>query len=203
MTETPSDAPESTEEAPRRRGRPKGLPRTGGRQKGTPNRLTTDAKLRIDRSGDPIGFLCKIVRGRPIKGEAPTLEMRLTAAAKLLDKIAPTLKSAEVSGPDGGAIDIADSRLAATDQLDIAMRIGFALTRAERSIDAGTTPGLPAPAEQPIEAEAHASEPEPAAAPDPPAPINLRRSKQPRPEPVPRPETEAWPQAANGYSTWR
>lgn len=37
------------------RGKPKGLPKTGGRQKGTPNKLTTSAKEAIEQAFDGIG----------------------------------------------------------------------------------------------------------------------------------------------------
>jgi hypothetical protein len=38
----------------RRGGRPKGLPRTGGRIKGVPNKVTVAVRERIEREADPI-----------------------------------------------------------------------------------------------------------------------------------------------------
>jgi hypothetical protein len=46
-------------------GRPKGLPRTGGRQKGTPNRTTAELREQI-AAASPVEFLIKIAEGRRI-----------------------------------------------------------------------------------------------------------------------------------------
>lgn len=37
--------------------RPRGLPKTGGRKKGTPNRASAVTRERIESEADPIGFL--------------------------------------------------------------------------------------------------------------------------------------------------
>ncbi len=36
--------------------------KTGGRTKGTPNKVTQAARERIERDGDPIGFLLDIMK---------------------------------------------------------------------------------------------------------------------------------------------
>jgi hypothetical protein len=46
-----------------RGGRPSGLPKTGGRQKGTPNRATSELKQKLAALGcDPLAELVKIAR---------------------------------------------------------------------------------------------------------------------------------------------
>ena len=96
-------------------GRKKGTAKTGGRQKGTPNKLTVAGKARIEEQADPLGFLIKLVNGEKIKvGDAgdpteeielyPTLEQRQRAAEKLLAKILPDMKALEVVGDQGGPV---------------------------------------------------------------------------------------------------
>lgn len=96
-------------------GRKKGTAKTGGRQKGTRNKLTVDAKARIEKEADPLGFLIKLVRGEKIKVGAagnpvveielyPTMEQRQRAAEKLLAKIVPDMKALEVAGDKGGPV---------------------------------------------------------------------------------------------------
>tara|TARA_B100000809_G_C14732210_1_gene385418 strand:+ start:13 stop:270 length:258 start_codon:yes stop_codon:yes gene_type:complete len=54
--------------------RPKGTPKTGGRQKGTPNRVNAASRDRIEQEADPIGFLIRIVRGEALEDEKPSLD---------------------------------------------------------------------------------------------------------------------------------
>jgi len=107
---TPPDEP-----LPRKRGRPKGLPKTGGRKKGTKN--WTHPEIRdalLDKSG-AIDVLADIVAGRQLYagqsgsvGKAgwryPTLQQRLQALQILLAKVIPDLKATEISGPEGEAL---------------------------------------------------------------------------------------------------
>ncbi len=72
--------------------RPKGLPKTGGRFPGTPNKTTAATRERIEREADPVAFLSRVMRGEEIDGKIPTLEHRIDVAAKLLNKIAPDMK---------------------------------------------------------------------------------------------------------------
>jgi hypothetical protein len=74
-----------------------GHPKWGGRQAGTPNKVTAAARNRIQEQGDPVGFLIKVVKGRKIRGEYPTIAQRMRAAEKLLGKVVPELKSFELS----------------------------------------------------------------------------------------------------------
>ena len=68
--------------------------RRGGRQRGTPNRSSVRTWERVEREGDPIAFLCSVLRGDPIQASPskqgenateiiPTLDQRLTAASQL------------------------------------------------------------------------------------------------------------------------
>ena len=107
---TPPDEP-----LPRKRGRPKGLPKTGGRKKGTKN--WTHPEIRdalLDKSG-AISVLADFVAGRQLYagqsgsvGKAgwryPTLQQRLQALQILLAKVVPDLKATEISGPESEAL---------------------------------------------------------------------------------------------------
>jgi len=63
-------------------GRPKGLPKSGGRQKGTPNKITADIKEIAQSFGEEaIKSLVEIVRD----GEAPHAA-RVSAVKELLDR---------------------------------------------------------------------------------------------------------------------
>ena len=92
--------------------------KTGGRQKGTPNKVTGEIRARIEEGADPIGVLNKIAAGEwmPDKsregeedadsGEYPTIDQRLQAAKWLGAKLIPDAKEraiqfevGELSGP--------------------------------------------------------------------------------------------------------
>ncbi|MFL2542444.1 MAG: hypothetical protein ACJ0UT_10835 [Candidatus Latescibacterota bacterium] len=74
-----------------------GHPKWGGRQAGTPNKVTIAERARIQEQGDPVGFLVKIVKGRKIRGEYPTIAQRMRAAEKLMGKVVPELKAVELT----------------------------------------------------------------------------------------------------------
>ena len=83
--------------------------RRGGRQKGTPNKVTQAARERIESDGDPIGFLMDIMNGTPIKAALtkepdaavvelhPTLDQRQSAAMTLARKIHPDAKDSPIA----------------------------------------------------------------------------------------------------------
>lgn len=77
--------------------RPRGLPKTGGRKAGTPNKITLAFRERIERESNPAEFLARVMRGECVDGVAPTLEQRIKVALRLLDKVLPTPKALEVS----------------------------------------------------------------------------------------------------------
>ncbi len=108
----------SATQAPKRKpGRPKGLPRTGGRAKGTPNRKNLVTRDYVIKEGAPLAFLCSVVRGKRFTAAAapgdskrthvfPSLDQRLRAAEILSRKVLPDLKSQELTGKDGGPVTI-------------------------------------------------------------------------------------------------
>ena len=80
--------------------RPKGTPKTGGRQKGTPNRVNAASRDRIEQEADPIGFLIRIVRGEALEDEKPSLDQRMNAARLLAGKVLPDLRGIEMQLDD-------------------------------------------------------------------------------------------------------
>ena len=90
-----------------------GRAKTGGRRKLTPNRESSVTINRIVRLADPIGVLCDIAIGKPMKvapepGSAvaievyPTMADRLQALTVLARKVMPDLR--QVSVDDGGQL---------------------------------------------------------------------------------------------------
>ena len=101
--------------AKRKPGRPKGLPKTGGRKKGTPNRTRVQILERINEKADPIGFLILVSRGLQFEAATeagaatkkkmyPTPDQRIDAAKILARKVLPDLKSTELTGDLGPPI---------------------------------------------------------------------------------------------------
>ena len=96
--------------------RPTGIPKTGGRKKGIPNKISVATRERIQREADPIGFLIDVANGKAIKAAFPskddgtktgtvqiypTLDQRIEAAQYLGKKLMPDLKAIEMSGELG------------------------------------------------------------------------------------------------------
>jgi hypothetical protein len=75
---------------------PKGHPKWGGGQAGTPNKANIKVRNRIEAEGDPVGFLIKVVKGNKIRGQHPTVDQRIRAAERLMAKVAPDLKGVEM-----------------------------------------------------------------------------------------------------------
>ncbi len=78
-------------------GRPKGTPRTGGRRKGTPNKLTRTIKEAIEASFDQVGGVDYLVR---MAEEQPTAYMTL------LGKVLPAQINANVTGLEKRRVEI-------------------------------------------------------------------------------------------------
>ena len=78
--------------------RPKGLPRTGGRQKGAPNKATADIKaLAQVHCSDAVDTLAKIMTDSEIPPAA-----RVAAAKELIDRgYGKAVQPTELSGKDG------------------------------------------------------------------------------------------------------
>ena len=98
-------------------GRPKGLPKTGGRRKGVPNRTRVQVLERINQEADPIGFLIGVARGLQFEAATepgaskkvkmyPTHDQRLDAAKVLARKVLPDQKSIEHAGPLGERLSV-------------------------------------------------------------------------------------------------
>lgn len=83
-------------------GRKKGAPKTGGRQKGTPNKATVAKALEIASTGlTPLDYMVSVYRDARQK-----LEIRLDAAKAAAPYVHPRLATMELSGKDGGPIEI-------------------------------------------------------------------------------------------------
>ena len=102
----------ATETPKRKPGRPKGLPKTGGRRRGTPNKDRAATLAEIRSYSDPVGFLEKVCRGllvecRDADGNQkssiltrPSMEQRITAATILAKKVLPDVKAVELEVTD-------------------------------------------------------------------------------------------------------
>jgi hypothetical protein len=111
------DTAQAVAVVPKRRGRPPGLAKTGGRKKGTPNKTRVATVERIMKEADPLLFLCKVCRGdrltaAPEHGAKrrswvyPTVDQRLDAARILAKKVLPDLRSTELSGNPGNPLTV-------------------------------------------------------------------------------------------------
>ena len=98
-------------------GRPKGTPKTGGRQKGTCNKDRAATVEKIMREADPLLFLCKVCRGDRMEAAAkpgdkkrtwwvPTGDQRISAAQTLARKVMPDQKAIEHTGPLGEPLSV-------------------------------------------------------------------------------------------------
>ena len=95
-----------------------GVPRppNGGRKKGTPNRDRLLTIERIAKEADPIGVLCRIVRGEPIRAAPepgakaalvhPTVADVLAALRILAGKVMPDLQAVKVSDGAGQMVAV-------------------------------------------------------------------------------------------------
>jgi hypothetical protein len=80
--------------------RPKGLPKTGGRRKGVPNKATAEKAAEIAASGlTPLDYMLSVMRDETV----PRPE-RVDAANKAAPYIHPKLASIEHTGEDGGPL---------------------------------------------------------------------------------------------------
>lgn len=170
-------APQSGEKRPV--GRPRGLPKTGGRPKGAKNRLPEEFRRFIDQRGRPLELLAAIARGNKVTAADPSdpttktriypsLAERTVAARALLDRLLPALKATELSGPGGGPVQVDGRELS---DFEAARRIAFILAsglHAQRPASAAPA-ALSAP-EKPGGAEPREGAASPSAAPpEPPA----------------------------------
>lgn len=98
------------------RGKPKGLPKTGGRVKGTPNRQTLSIEQKcIERNCDPISVFIDMVLSTD-KSD------RYMGAKELSQYLYPKRKSIELSLKDISTEELAaevEARLGSKDQKDV------------------------------------------------------------------------------------
>jgi hypothetical protein len=89
-------------------GRPKGLAKTGGRQRGTPNRKTHELALKLEQLGcDPIAGLARLAMADET---APELKVR--CYAELAQYVHPKRKAMELGpGKDGEPLKIIVERV--------------------------------------------------------------------------------------------
>jgi hypothetical protein len=81
-------------------GRPKGIPKTGGRKKGTPNKASAAKAAEVAASGlTPLEYMLEVVRDLDAERS-----VRLDAAAKAAPYVHPKLASIEHTGEDGGPL---------------------------------------------------------------------------------------------------
>lgn len=103
-------------ELPRKRGRPKGLPKTGGRTKGVRNWTNDAIREELLERSQVIEVLADLIAGKqwlvgtehgPGKAtwRVPSGKERIAAIGLLADKILPSLKSSEITGKDGAPLN--------------------------------------------------------------------------------------------------
>ena len=83
-------------------GRPTGLPKTGGREKGTPNRATLALKEQLDALGcDPLVELAKIAMN-----QKNAVEIRVRCLSEIAGYIYPRRKAVDMSSDDPVVINV-------------------------------------------------------------------------------------------------
>ncbi len=132
-TSTPAPGAPPAKRGP---GKPKGLPKSGGRVKGTPNRSTVQTRDRIQELADPIAFLADVMAGKRMVGAGepgdmkktwvyPTLAQRVQASETLLRKLLPDLKATELTGKDGAPLIEPTRRDQLYSSMELARRMAF------------------------------------------------------------------------------
>lgn len=88
--------------------------RRGGRQKGTPNKKSTDIKRIIEGLGcDPIEGMARIAREAEAAKDHP---VALAAYKELAQYMYPKRKAIEITGEDGGAIQVQPIGISGVDE---------------------------------------------------------------------------------------
>lgn len=91
-------------------GRPKGIPKSGGRKKGVRNKATAAREAEVAASGlTPLDYMLQIMRAEHPPGAEPAEilareAMRFEAAKAAAPYVHPKLAAIEHSGKDGGPI---------------------------------------------------------------------------------------------------
>lgn len=91
QNDTNTNSSPTSEESKKAKGRPKGLPKTGGRQKGTKNKLTSNMRKRLELQLEPfidnLGLLIT---------EISEPKERVQAIAQLLPFVAPKMAAIDL-----------------------------------------------------------------------------------------------------------
>lgn len=93
--------------------------RRGGRQKGTPNKATVSVQEKLDKIGlDPIESMARLVKDEMALGlECMDKTLVKDLLKELAQYVAPKRKAvevaAEISGPEGGPIEVSNIELVA------------------------------------------------------------------------------------------
>jgi hypothetical protein len=144
------------------------VPKKRGRPKGSVNGATKIAKEAIAEA-EPHVFLIRVMEGRKFRRAGsegarrtvdcfPTLQESICAAQTLLKKIAPDLRSQELSGPDGA--DLAGPAVPAR---DLARRVALLLSRGDSGPPAPAANGITAASRTPLARDTTAPAPMPRA----------------------------------------
>ncbi len=94
--------------------RPRGLPKTGGRAKGTPNKRTQSVMERLEALGcDPIEGLAHIAMNKKqklgVRKDVP-IELRAQMYKELAQYVAPRRKAVEIEDEEPGRFQVGDAR---------------------------------------------------------------------------------------------
>lgn len=102
-------------------GVPKGV-RIGGRQKGTPNKITAQREAEVAASGlTPLQYMLDMLRD-----ERAESDDRRWAATTAAPYVHPKLAATAITGGDGGAIEVE-----VVDSRELARRVALLLSRAD------------------------------------------------------------------------
>ncbi len=170
-----------------------------GRPRGVPNKVNRIAKEAIVQA-EPHSFLIRVMEGRKFKRAGtegaqrttacyPTLTESISAAETLLKKIAPDLKSQELSGPDGAPLVVPTHIDKLCSTMEVARRVAFTLAgglEAKKELDKIYAPEvepepvvIPEPEPEPETAAEAPTEPAEPAEPTEP-PLAPRQPKEAR-----------------------
>jgi hypothetical protein len=96
----------------------KGGPKTGGRKKGSINKATASVQAKLEKIGlDPIASMAQLVKDEIKLGEDMDKSLVKDLLKELAQYVAPKRRAvevdAEVSGPEGGPIEVSRIELVA------------------------------------------------------------------------------------------
>jgi hypothetical protein len=111
--------------------KPKGLPKTGGRGKGTPNKVTAKREAEIAAAGlTPLDYMLSIMRSEHPEGAGPEViqareELRFEAAKAAAPYVHPRLQTTTLAGDPENPLKV-DSM----SEIELARRLAFLMTKA-------------------------------------------------------------------------